>query len=108
MSYPSIEPVVLVTGAAKRLGREIALTLAKHGWRVAVHYRSSEQDAINTIADLAINTPATGENGIKIAYHAKFQCDLSDETAVRALLPDRKSTRLNSSHRNTSRMPSSA
>ena len=87
MSYPSIEPVVLVTGAAKRLGREIALTLAKHGWRVAVHYRSSEQDAINTIADLSINTPATGENSIKIASHAKFQCDLSDETAVRALLP---------------------
>ena len=79
--------VVLVTGAAKRLGREIALTLAKHGWRVAAHYRSSEQDAINTIADLAVNTLATGENGIKIASHAKFQCDLSDEAAVRALLP---------------------
>ncbi len=84
------EPVVLVTGAAKRLGREIALHLAKHGWRVAVHYRSSEQDAINTIADLAINTPArdgnTYKNEVKNAIHAKFQCDLSDEVAVRALL----------------------
>ncbi len=67
------------------------MTLAKHGWRVAVHYRSSEQDAINTIADLAINTPATGEkegeNTSKTAIYAKFQCDLSDEAAVRALLP---------------------
>jgi NAD(P)-dependent dehydrogenase (short-subunit alcohol dehydrogenase family) len=81
-------PVVLVTGAAKRLGREIALLLAKHGWRVAVHYRSSGQDAINTIADLAINTPVTGvnedENRIN---HATFQCDLNDEAAVRTLLP---------------------
>lgn len=87
-------PVVLITGAAKRLGREIALTLAKHGWRVAVHYRSSEQDAINTIADLAVNTMATAinegknsENSPKNTNHAKFQCDLSDEAAVRALLP---------------------
>ena len=86
-------PVVLVTGAAKRLGREIALTLAKHGWRVAVHYRSSEQDAINTIAALAINTPAIAENtskmevnSVNIPQYAKFQCDLSDEAAVQSLL----------------------
>jgi NAD(P)-dependent dehydrogenase (short-subunit alcohol dehydrogenase family) len=90
MSSLSQQPVVLVTGAAKRLGREIALTLAKHGWQVAVHYRSSEQDAINTIANLAINTPARVENAFKNSAnsinHAKFQCDLSDEAAVRALL----------------------
>ena len=86
--------VVLVTGAAKRLGREIALTLARHGWQVAVHYHSSEQDAINTIADLSINTPATvineAENHVnkpKSTTHAKFQSDLSDEASVRALLP---------------------
>ena len=91
MSSPPIQPVVLVTGAAKRLGREIALTLAKHGWRVAVHYRSSEQDAINTIADLAMNTTAIvekeGVNSLNHTNHAKFQCDLSIEAAVRALLP---------------------
>ena len=91
MSSLNQVPVVLVTGAAKRLGREIALTLAKHGWRVAVHYRSSEQDAINTIADLAINTPARVENkgvdSLNHTNHAKFQCDLSIEAAVCALLP---------------------
>ena len=85
------QPVVLITGAAKRLGREIALTLAKHGWRVAVHYRSSEQDAIYTIADLSINTPAIAEKegvgSLSDTNHAKFQCDLSEESAVRALLP---------------------
>ena len=99
MSSLTQSPVVLVTGSAKRLGREIALMLAKHGWRVAVHYRSSGQDAINTIAALAINTLARGVNedvnegenkGINDknnAIHAKFQCDLTDEAAVRALLP---------------------
>jgi NAD(P)-dependent dehydrogenase (short-subunit alcohol dehydrogenase family) len=92
MSSPHQHPVVLITGAAKRLGREIAQTMAKHGWRVAVHYRSSEQDAINAVATLAINTPAIAQNsienkGVNGSYHAKFQCDLSDESAVRALLP---------------------
>lgn len=36
---------VLVTGAAKRLGRAIALDLARDGWDVAIHYNSSEKDA---------------------------------------------------------------
>ena len=91
MSSNFHQPVVLVTGSAKRLGREIALLLAKHGWRVAVHYHTSEQDAINTIAALAINTLGTGENKgentSEIAFFEKFQCDLSDEAAVRTLLP---------------------
>jgi len=32
---------VLVTGAAKRVGREIAYCLAQHGANVAIHYRNS-------------------------------------------------------------------
>ncbi len=36
---------VLVTGAAKRLGRAIALDLAAAGWNVAVHYNGSSDDA---------------------------------------------------------------
>ena len=36
---------VLVTGAAKRLGRAIALDLAADGWNVAIHYNSSQDDA---------------------------------------------------------------
>ena len=69
--------VVLVTGAAKRLGREIALGLASGGWQVAVHYRSSEADATKTVADCASISGAA----------AAFSCDLADENAVRALLP---------------------
>ena len=44
---------VLVTGSAKRLGREIALTLARAGWQVAVHYRGSVDEARQTVADCA-------------------------------------------------------
>ncbi|HEY2845111.1 MAG TPA: SDR family oxidoreductase [Bryobacteraceae bacterium] len=43
--------VVLVTGAAKRIGRGIALRLAKEGARVAIHYSSSEADAHATAAE---------------------------------------------------------
>ena len=71
------KPVVLVTGAAKRLGREIALALAKGGWQVAVHYRASEQDAIKTVADCA-------RAGCR---SASFHADLDNEAEVRALLP---------------------
>ncbi|NDC61775.1 MAG: SDR family oxidoreductase [Betaproteobacteria bacterium] len=45
MSHP---PTVLVTGAAKRLGRAIALGLAQAGWRVAVHCHRSAQAAQQT------------------------------------------------------------
>jgi len=74
---PSVHvPTVLVTGAARRLGREIALTLAAAGWRVAVHYRSSLDDATKTVADCAQLTGGS----------AAFRANLDDEMAVRGLL----------------------
>lgn len=69
---------VLVTGAAKRLGRSIALSLAAGGWQVAVHYRSSEQDAMATAAECARLSSGTS---------AHFDGDFDDEAAVRALVP---------------------
>ncbi|WP_411881020.1 SDR family oxidoreductase [Polaromonas sp. YR568] len=74
---PSSFPVVLVTGASRRLGREIALALAAGGWQVAVHYRGSEAEAMATVADCAKLAGAS----------AAFQADLGDEAAVRGLLP---------------------
>lgn len=74
---PSSPPVVLVTGASRRLGREIALALAAGGWQVAVHYRASEAEAMATVADCA-----------RLAgVSAAFQAELGDEAAVRGLLP---------------------
>src|SRR5512139_3591738 len=75
MSSPA--RTVLVTGSAKRLGREIALTLARAGWRVAVHYRGSVDEARQTVADCE-------QLGVTAAA---FEADLADEAAVRALLP---------------------
>ena len=40
--------IVLVTGAAKRIGRGIALRLAEEGARVAIHYHRSEAEARRT------------------------------------------------------------
>ena len=40
--------VILVTGAAKRIGRGIALRLAQAGARVAIHYNGSEAEARQT------------------------------------------------------------
>ena len=42
--------VVLVTGAARRIGRSIALALAAAGARVAIHYGESEREALETAA----------------------------------------------------------
>src|ERR1700683_5313748 len=41
---------VLVTGAAKRLGRAVSLGVGKHCWGVAIHYNNSESDAQETAA----------------------------------------------------------
>ena len=45
------DKVILVTGAAKRIGRSIALALASEGARVAIHYNESEADARTTAAE---------------------------------------------------------
>jgi len=42
----------LVTGGARRIGRTIALTLAAHGWDVAVHYGGSRDDAEALVAEI--------------------------------------------------------
>lgn len=70
-------PVVLVTGAARRIGREIVLDLARHGFDLAVHYRSSHEDAEMTAKDAR----ALG------ASAQTFSANLADEAATRALVP---------------------
>jgi NAD(P)-dependent dehydrogenase (short-subunit alcohol dehydrogenase family) len=65
---------VLVTGAAKRLGRAVALDLARHGWAVAIHYNASEKEARATAADAATA-------GVKVAL-VKADLAREDETAT--------------------------
>src|SRR4051794_37318238 len=70
---------VLVTGSAKRLGREAALALSAAGWNVAVHFRGSAAEAGQTVADCRKAAPGA-------ARVESFQADLDDEAQVRALL----------------------
>jgi len=41
-----MKKTALITGAAKRLGKAMAVHLAKQGWNIAIHYNSSAKDAI--------------------------------------------------------------
>ncbi|MCU0919563.1 MAG: SDR family oxidoreductase [Burkholderiaceae bacterium] len=72
-----LRPVALVTGGARRLGREIALELAAQGWDVAVHYGNSRAQAHATVQEL---------RALGAEAHA-FAADLADEAACRALVP---------------------
>jgi pteridine reductase len=52
-------PIALVTGASKRIGRAIALSLAGSGHGVVVHYNSSKEDAIRLCKEIEdLNVPA--------------------------------------------------
>ncbi|SDY73845.1 SDR family oxidoreductase [Citreimonas salinaria] len=70
-------PRALVTGAGKRLGREMALYLARRGHDVAVHYAGSADAAEDTRAEIE----AMGRRAVTL------QADLLDEDAMHRLLP---------------------
>ncbi len=47
-----MSPLALVTGAAHRLGKVFALTLAREGFDIILHYHHSEDEAIRTKAEI--------------------------------------------------------
>jgi len=67
---------VLVTGAAKRLGRAIALDLAQAGWNVAIHYNGSKADA---------DSAAQGARAAGVKAEV-LQADLSKEAETATLV----------------------
>jgi len=72
-----VRPVALVTGGAKRLGRSIALSLARDGWDVALHYGRSAAAAEQTLEELrALGAQAIG-----------LRADLDIESEIEELLP---------------------
>ncbi len=67
--------VILVTGGAKRIGRGIALRLAKEGARVAIHYGGSEAEARATAAECN-NAPIFRANLEKVAEIERLFTDV--------------------------------
>jgi NAD(P)-dependent dehydrogenase (short-subunit alcohol dehydrogenase family) len=68
----------LVTGAARRLGRAMALSLAGRGYDVAVHYSGSRDEAASTVAEIR----AMGRVSVAL------QADLLDEAQTARLVPE--------------------
>ncbi|CAE6685659.1 Glucose 1-dehydrogenase 1 [Paraburkholderia domus] len=74
---PETPRIVLITGAARRIGRSLALGFAARGWDVAVHYGASREEADEVVAEIA----ALGRRAV--ALHA----ELGDEAQVKQLIP---------------------
>ena len=81
MSHDPHAPVVLVTGAARRVGAEIVRALHTAGACVAIHYRSSGADAAALAA--ALNATRPGEAAETAAV---FAADLLDLAALPQLI----------------------
>src|SRR6266536_4367103 len=69
---------VLVTGAAKRLGRAVALAAAENGADVAITYRESAGEARAVVGELA-------RRGVEALA---VRCDVTEETSVREMVKE--------------------
>ena len=76
MTKLNTAPGALVTGAARRIGRAIALGLAEDGWHVVVHYNRSREAAAQTVAAIQVQ----GGKATAIA------ADLSDPAGAARLI----------------------
>ena len=69
-------PLALVTGGAQRLGRALALTLARNGFAVLLHFHQSSAEAAKTADDIrAMGVPAYPQ-----------QADLGDDAGISSLI----------------------
>jgi pteridine reductase len=73
------DKVILVTGAARRIGAAIVTRLHENGARVAIHYRSSEDDSMQLAQRL---------NHERAASAAVFQADLLAVDTLPSLIKD--------------------
>ena len=75
-----MQKTVLVTGASRGIGREIAVRFAKEGYNVAVNYCSHETEAIRTV-----NLLNTLGGPFRIDNVTAIQADVSDRVQVEAM-----------------------
>jgi pteridine reductase len=71
-----MSPLALVTGAAHRLGKGFALTLARQGFDIVLHYHQSKNEALQTQAEIE----SVGRRVIL------SQADLTDPAQIQALV----------------------
>ena len=71
-------PFALITGAARRLGRAIALGLAKEGYAIGLHYHHSENDALQAAEEMR----ASG------APVSLFKADLAEPAQIEAMFAE--------------------
>src|SRR5271163_4024314 len=74
LSNPHARKRALVTGGAKRVGRELALSLARAGMDVAITFRESSAEA----ADTALAIQALGIRSVAL------EMDVRSEASVRS------------------------
>ena len=70
--------VALITGGAKRMGREFALALAADGVSVAITFQNSDRDARRTVAELT----TMGVHGVAV------HCDVRDPASVSTMIAE--------------------
>ncbi|WP_394850060.1 SDR family oxidoreductase [Pendulispora brunnea] len=75
-TLPRLSRAALVTGGGRRIGRAIALGLARRGFRVAVHYGRSRAEAEAVVAEI------TGEGGQAVALAADLSREAEMHTVV--------------------------
>ena len=79
-----MSPLALVTGAAQRLGKEFALTLARLGYDIILHYHNASDEAVQTKAEIE-----------SLGRRASLaQADLTQPAELQSLLSDLNSLNL--------------
>lgn len=77
MQKSNLSPTAIITGSARRIGKEIALYLHQHGYNITLHYNQSQKDAENLVANL---------NNIRKDSALSIQADLLETSAIENII----------------------